>query len=190
MDYDEVQNLLIPFDIPVEASKFHGQLTALICVGCDEQDIDDWLPMMLPERYLPDSEYVPLTARVVDMYRDIRSNIEEDGFNFDVLLPSEDEPLQIRIEQANGWCSGFLEGLGFAEFSISGDMPEECVEIIEDIRSIAVVELDSDEPYDDQEFDFMTLEEHLRTAVQLFFETVAFYRSRNAAIGVDTVLSA
>ena len=189
MNYHEVQDYLESLSIKLEASRFHGHLTGLICVGCDEDSIDDWLPMILVERFLPQNEYLPLAEQVAGYHREIRGEFEEDGFNFTALLPTDDEPLEARVRHINRWCLGFLRGIEVGGFAFFDELHDQCAEIIDDIRKIAVVELDSDEPLEDQEFAFMTLSEHLRTAVQLFFETVCRHDARHSAAGVDMVIS-
>ena len=188
MNYDDVQNSLNLLSVELEASSFHGSLTGLICIGCAEVNIDDWLPMLLSGGYVPDKEYEPLAERVLGLYREIRSEFEEDGFGFTVVLPPDDEPLEERIQSVNSWCTGFLEGLHLGGFAVSDSMPEECAEIIDDVSRIANVEMDDDESLEDQEFAFMTVSEHLRTAVQLFFETVTARLSRHSDLGVDTAM--
>ncbi len=178
MKFEDVQDFLSLLPFRVEASEFHGQLTALVCSGYEEEGVDDWLPAMLTGGYISDKVYDPLSEQVVSFCRDMRGEFEEDGFNFQVLLPGDDDSLHDRVENLSRWCVGFLEGLDLAGSIPDKSLPRECREVIDDISSIAYVEVDPEESLDEQEFAFETVSEHVRTAVQLYYEYSAINLNR------------
>lgn len=171
MNYDDIQESLNSLSFNVDASYVHGQLTSMICSGVEEAEVDDWLPSILNERYIKDAEYDAVAEQYMSFYRAIHDDLRDDGFNFRIIMSGDDEPLSERVACVNRWCGGFLDGLElFSDGAAPALHSDECAEIIEDIGSLAVVELDEDDSEDEQEFAFVTLQEHLRVVVQLLFE--------------------
>ncbi len=84
---------------------------------------------------------------------------------FEPLLPDDDYALEDRVEALAQWSEGFLSAFESAAGEAEGD----AVDALEDIGRIADVGGDLDDD-DDNEFDFVSVVEHLKVAVLLIHD--------------------
>ena len=186
--FDEVEKALKLHSWSIDAAEFHGMLSGLICAGVEDDDIDNWLPVLIGERYLTEEEYKPIEFDVLDAYFEVRSNLDTDGFEFQVLLPDESQSLERRVRSMSSWCKGFLLTLiEYGETEVD-ELSEDCSEFVLDLQQIADLEIDEDEPEDELDIAYLTIEEHLRVGVQLIYEYINPYRNPDGE--AEGVLSA
>jgi uncharacterized protein YgfB (UPF0149 family) len=81
------------------------------------------------------------------------------------LLPDDECELADRVEALGQWSEGFLTAFESAAGEVEGD----AVDALEDIGRIADVGGDLDDD-DDNEFDFVSVVEHLKIAVLLIHD--------------------
>ena len=186
--FDEVEKALKLHSWPIDAAKFHGMLSGLICAGIEEDDIDNWLPVLIGERYLTEEEYKPIEFYVLEAYFEVRSNLDADGFEFQILLPDVSQSLERRVRSMSSWCKGFLLTLiEYGETEVN-DLSEDCSEFVFDLQQIVDLEIDEEESEDEQEISYLTIEEHLRVGVQLIYEYINPHRRPDSE--AEGVLSA
>ena len=97
-----------------------------------------------------------------------------------LLLPSDDESLEVRAESLGLWCQGFMHGLGAGgEPGAENPLLANGVtrEIIADFSEITRAAYSADETEAEAEAAFMELVEFVRVSVQLAFEEL--YRVRS-----------
>ncbi len=168
--FQEVEHTLKQFELQIDAAHFHGMLSGLICAGIEDREIDDWLPVLMSGRHMPQEDYQLLSDQVLDMYQEVRTELEKDGFGFEVLLPDDGNSLDYRAGMLGSWCRGYLIALvDYAETAVEA-LPDDCVEFVSDVEQMVELEVDDDESEDILDESFMVLEEHLRVGVQLVFE--------------------
>jgi hypothetical protein len=108
---------------------------------------------------LTDVEKLALLA----LFEQTAKLLSEGGFEFDLLLPDDEESLSNRVDALRHWCLGFLLGLGFAR---SGDdWPGESGELLKDL--VEFTQVDSDVEGEEDETAFFELVEYVRVAVQV-----------------------
>ena len=172
MNFDDIENFLDKNRLSTDAANFHGMLSGLICAGEQADDVGNWLSVIFSHRYLTEDEYEPIENDVLALFHEIRSELDNDGFGFQVLLPDESESLERRVQAIGSWCQGFLMTLiEYSEISVD-ELPDDSSEFVQDVQNIAEVEMDSDEEPDEMDTACLTIEEHLRIGVQLVYETL------------------
>ena len=57
------------------------------------------------------------------------------------------------------------------------ELSEDCSEFVLDLQQIADLEIDEDEPEDELDIAYLTIEEHLRVGAQLIYEYINPHRS-------------
>ena len=67
------------------------------------------------------------------------TKLKSNDFSFDLLLPNEDEEIQIRLKSLVDWCYGFLTGFAFAGGKES-DLSKDLRSALTDIVAITTVE--------------------------------------------------
>jgi len=178
MDFKQLQKHLDMNDASMAASELHGCLWGLYCGESDRSKIN-WRQSLAS---LLDEETQSLSVDLVNCIETIKTNIcqqLDDGlFEAPLMLPADEEPLNVRLEGLVNWCEGWLLGFGMShqhQVKLSNDGQEALV----DIRDISHVdtsiheEIDEDE-HEDMEKDFNQLCEHVKIATQLIQSDITF----------------
>lgn len=167
-DFDVVANLLIEEGVlAVSPAEVHGLLAGQVAAGA-RFDADTLLRVVseLMDISAPTRETTKLG--LIGLYQCTLTQFESPDFNFELLLPDDDELLAQRAEALGSWCSGFLSGFGLH----SGCQPElstEAQEGIRDLAHIAQIAADSDVDSEEDEADLMEVQEYVRMAALLIF---------------------
>lgn len=167
--HDEVTRALANVDASVTAAEAQGMLCGLFCHPTPPE-LAQWVAHLL-EGLSPKGEPArELLETLASLYQDTHTRLENDIFEFALLLPDDEAPLNERATALGRWCEGFLFGLGLAKNE--APLPREANEAITDIGEIA--QLDPDQPADeDSEIAYTELVEYLRAATLLLREHTA-----------------
>jgi len=165
MVYQVINNIFESSKVGCTAAEAHGMAAGMLCVNDRAQSLA-WLNELFQDlEPLPDDQQA-LLSRLFD---ETARLISGDEFEFDVLLPSEETALTVRIEALKSWCQGFLFGVGAVvnnpQFS------SEAAEILKDITEFT--RLDSDADGEEDENAFVEVTEYLRSAVLLLHEELS-----------------
>ena len=176
--FDEVEKALKLHSWSIDAAEFHGMLSGLICAGAEDDEIDNWLPVLIGERYLTEEEYLPIELDVLDAYFKVRSELDADGFEYQVLLPDESQSIERRAHSMRLWCMGFLLTLiDYGEIEVD-ELSEDCSNFVFDLQFITNVEVDEDELEDElEDMAYFIIVEYLRVGVQIIYEHINPYGS-------------
>ena len=87
----------------------------------------------------------------------------------ELLLPSDEAPLDERIDALVDWSQAFLAGFGVVQQELTR-ASEELQEMIQDIASITQVSAEFDQEDEENEASFLVLYEHVRLGVMMAFE--------------------
>jgi hypothetical protein len=111
---------------------------------------------------------------MTDLYHEvIESLMAQKGV--ELLLPSDEAPLDERIDSLVDWSQAFLAGFGVVQQELS-KASEELQEMIQDIASITQVSAEFDQEDEENEASFLVLYEHVRLGVMMAFEELASAR--------------
>ena len=94
-------------------------------------------------------------------------SFKSEDFNFKLMLPADERPLDERSRALADWCGGYVMGLleaGIKEFE---SLPDEAAEVAKDMLEIS--QLDASAEDSGSEYDLMQLEEYVRVGVQLIY---------------------
>lgn len=169
LDFETVDQALTRAETGINASESHGTLCGLLCAQ-QPFDAQTWL---LHTLIATDSENSSLAAT-----RDILGQLAEStarqlsdaNFGFTVLLPDDEQSLQIRTQAVSLWCQGFLEGLRLAQLSRPETLPGDAGEVMSDIIEISKAARFQVEDNNENEADYAELVEFLRAGIQLVYE--------------------
>lgn len=168
--FAEIEQILEDHKLAIDPAYFHGMLAGLICAGVEDDDIDDWLPALFSNRFMAQDDYQKFSDNVLGAFHSVQTELNQDGFGFQILLPDDEASLEHRVGMMGSWCRGYLVALvDYAETAIEA-LPNDCAEFVDDLTGISDIEIDDDEPQDTLDESFMLLEEHIRVGVQLVYE--------------------
>jgi yecA family protein len=179
MDWSLVNSALRRRGIATDAAENHGVLCGLLCARGTEVR-QAWLALLREEAGAETDAPAGGEEAEADagaweelsrLYAETLAQLRDEGFAFYLLLPDDDQPLDLRAEAMTEWCQGFLYGLaagGLEDYSV---LPDEVREIVEDIVEISQAATDSGAGESD-ETAYAELIEYLRVGVILVFEAL------------------
>jgi uncharacterized protein YgfB (UPF0149 family) len=178
-EFNSVEQALRDAGALGEAAEIHGDLCGLACVmGADAES--PWLNAVMAETH--DSGARPLLEKLAAL---TCRSLEEGDMSFELLLPSDDEPLELRANHLAHWVQGFMHGLsGGGQVARHPVFDTETVRgVIEDFSEITHAMFAADEAESESEAAYMELVEYVRVAVQLVYEELHRLRTGSTASG-------
>ena len=173
--YQQVNDALQRLDIAADAAECHGAISAAVCLT-GESGLSSWLDAHFPEVEQAISEGNALAAEVKqllsELYMHVVKQLRNGEFGYEILMPEDDEGIEIRTHSLGHWCQGFLLGLGYSGVSDVSKFSGELAEILQDITEISQVTDAALENTEEEEQSYTELVEYLRVGVMLFFETL------------------
>jgi uncharacterized protein YgfB (UPF0149 family) len=162
MTYSVIDAIAIIHEPASSAAEIHGIATGMLCLD-NQADGMTWINEIFQhaEALLEEDK-----AMLMGLFDQTQDFLTGDEFGFDLLLPDDEFTLDEQAEGIRNWCQGFLFGFGFS--SSAKEMPDEALEIINDIVEISKLGLDDDSDEDEQQL--MEVHEYLRAAVMLLHE--------------------
>jgi uncharacterized protein YgfB (UPF0149 family) len=183
LDYDRLRDSLANVGAVVAVAELHGGVCGALCTS-DSRAAARWLRDCLDDQRLeaPTGE----VARELDELIDASlAQLGDEDLGFEPLLPSDDAPLDERVEALALWCHGFLAGLGATAPGLRagrGGDTAQLDEILRDFAEISRAGVSEEETQGPDEADFALAEvhEYVRVGVQLVYEQLASYRAQGA----------
>jgi len=167
-DYESINNLLLENRIFMEAAEAHGLLCGLIVCN-QEVSVDTWLTVATEN---PDTwkDLNLDTQNELEELRDVTlTQMRDPDFNFELLIPGEQELLAERAHAVGLWCKGFVTGVehhGNYLGELMGKAQEEVDEALSDLQSIAEVDYQVKEQKEHKK-SLTSVIEYIRIAVLL-----------------------
>ena len=169
MEYDVLSRALRRAGASMDAAEAHGIVCGVICASGGKQ-ATAWVPLLLGEIAGERKEEVKsLSKSLLVLHEHIVGQLMGPGFEFDLLLPSDDCTLSQRVDALAEWCRGYVLGLvaggADTEHGLNGD----AAEVFRDLVKISDVMMGEDQS-EEQERDFTELREYVRVGVQAIFD--------------------
>ena len=175
-DYSHIQQLLAQERSLADAAEAHGTLAGCLC-GAAGYRFEDWLKEILPEGRAQEGA----SAALRELYQATAAALGEPDMEFDLLLPDDAQPIDVRTAALAEWCQGYLYGLGAGRIPDASELPGEVGEIVRDLIEITRAGVDGSEGEESNENAYAELVEFARVGVQLLFEELAAARNPGGA---------
>lgn len=161
--YSEVRTALSEAHSDHSAPEIHGLVSGWICAGAgwDHRNRLDAVKEYLDIRITP-----PLESVLDRLYIDASASLNDEEFGFQLLLPSDAEPLNTRTKAVSDWCQGFLSGFGMTGRYSDKELSADLQELFQDLARIAAVSAEVPED-DENEVDLVEIIEYVRMSALL-----------------------
>jgi uncharacterized protein len=170
-DYDHIQQLLVQERSLADAAEAHGTLTGSLCAAQGYR-VEDWLREILPE-----GRAAPETMAVLEeLFAATAGALLQPDMEFELLLPDDEQPIEVRAAALAKWCQGFLYGLGAGAIPDASELPGEVGEVVRDFIEISRADVDAAQGEESNEAAYAELVEFVRVGAQLLFEELAALR--------------
>jgi len=159
-----------------EPAEIHGEFCGLACV-MGEDAVAPWAESALADA---DSRPDDVIATLEGLANATWTALQTGDMSFELLLPSDEAPLEQRAECLGLWCQGFMHGLGAAGRAgkdnpvVSQDVVRD---IVGDLSEITRVGVSDEETEEEGEAALMELVEYVRVSAQLVFEELHAIRN-------------
>jgi len=152
-------------------SEVHGTVVGAIANHLKTGITPDLLKLIEPEADANDGRFAPLTELLYSLYRDVSETLFESQDGYSMLLPTDDEPLDTRVQGLATWCKGYVLGLLYNNMFSIDQLPESGAEITRDIMEISEAAAGVDDERQ-EEWNLAELEEYVKVGTQLIFEFI------------------
>jgi len=166
--YRQFAGLLLEELPDYSAAEIQGMLTGLTCIGVTEAQYDAWRPILTGEEG-SSRDSKRLRDALSGLMALIEKSLKGQDFSFRPLLPPDSDTISDRTQALGDWCYGFGVGLHWSGTLDAEHLEPDAKDAIDDIAELAHVDPDSADS--DDEKALAELEEYLRIATQLIFES-------------------
>jgi uncharacterized protein YgfB (UPF0149 family) len=154
-----------------EPAEAHGTLAGALC-ATGAYRLEDWLADILPEGAATGDA----AAQLRELYDETRAALTSTQMQFDLLMPDDEQPIELRTEALTLWCNGFVYGLGTSGAPDPELLPGDAGEIVRDLAQIMRAGVDEREGLEANEAALAELVEFVRVGVQVVFEEMGALR--------------
>lgn len=163
LSFDELQRVLVHSRALTDAAEAHGTLVGALCsMSCS---LADWLAEILPEGRA--DEFTAASLR--SLFDSTTSALGDGSFDFQPLLPDDEESIGARTAALGEWCQGFLYGLGSGAMPDPETLQSDAAEVLRDLTEISHVDVDPEDDINSNEEAYAELVEFVRVGVQLVY---------------------
>lgn len=163
--YENVASALTAAEAVISPSEVHGMLCGFICGGRDV-DPQAWLKSLFGEVNVNAQALLDLHAYSVD-------RLIEMDFDFMILLPDDEQDLEVRAEALSTWCQGFVAGLGLADVKAEQLQQADVQEVLQSFSEVSRIDFSEVDTDEEDEQAYVELVEYTRMATLLVFGELA-----------------
>jgi len=182
LDFASAQANITTENIKAHASEIHGVLTGLICAGFIFED-QGYVAML--NDLFNNGEGFPARVKttVKQMFNELWTDILDDTYTFQLMLPDDDDSLVERGHALGSWVQGFNLGFGLQQ----KDTPVASAEIKEVLIDFAEIANLSDEMEEDEDTEqaYFEISEYVRISALLCFSELGSLPSKSGGNGQD-----
>ena len=168
--YTRLKDELESQGIKRHCSELHGMIVGFVCCKTEVNSLNVLTPWL--NQYFNQIASPRLISIMESSLKEVLDSLGDySDFEFDILLPEEPISLNERVLGLSAWCSGFLAGVRRADIEILQREGSLVNETLSDFKRISEI-TDDVEENDDNEADFIELQEFARVgALVIFTET-------------------
>ena len=162
----------------------HGEMFGLVCGG--QTGLKSWVTQSLTDQ----STKFELDEQDRLFFEDLMAFVLDDlqagDLGFELMLPDDEQALQLRVEALAVWCQGFVFGFGIS-YPLQGNRTASLTvqESLQDITAIGQAGYDSDG--EDEESAYVDLVEYVRAAVQCVYDECGYSSTKIPKAGQRTL---
>jgi len=174
LHFEHITGLLHALGAEGNAAEGHGVLCGLLC-SKGYVNSKAWIDEMVDQddagtpQPLTDIPPEPLPEALLDLHSETVRRINDLNYEFRLMLPDDEEGLEIRVTALAQWCQGFLYGMGIGGVEDFSKLPGPVSEIAQDLIEISRASAVTDGSEED-ETAFTELVEYIRVGIQVIYE--------------------
>ncbi|NOX09693.1 MAG: UPF0149 family protein [Gammaproteobacteria bacterium] len=168
IDIDHLDEVLQRSQSELSAEEVHGIACGMLAV-LGSVDPDPLVKHVVEDFDAHNLAHSEAAKLLQSLLRQITTQFNDVELDFQLLLPDDDESMDLRVDALSEWCQGFLLGVGMGGLKDDTDLPETVSEMITDLIEIARISIE-DDIEDELENNFFEVVEYVRVGVLLIHE--------------------
>lgn len=160
-------------------SEVHGTVVGAIANHLKTGMTPDLLKLIEPESDANDGRFTQLSELLYELYREVSELLFESKEGFELILPDEDESIEVRVDGIANWSKGYLLGLLYNNAFSIDQLPENGAEIARDMIEISEAGAGADSEKE-EDWALSELHEYVKVGSQLIFEFIYSERTADA----------
>lgn len=167
LSYERVDAALQRIQSPYEASEAHGIICGYLCCSRSQKNNDISFNLILGEGGTQENDHHIQQAHELlrGLYQKSAQQLVSMNFEFQLLLPDDQEDLRLRAKSLGAWCQGFHTGQSMAKLRIEEVDDGELRDALFHISEIAKLDYESLDISAADERSYMEVMEYVRVAV-------------------------
>jgi uncharacterized protein YgfB (UPF0149 family) len=157
-NYQEFMDSIAILALPISASELHGVMCGYLCAGAIS-DGEAYLRALMTNK-----KDVLMRVALFGVYAVSQQQMLNFDFEFQLLLPDDEEPLVDRARAFSEWCEGFTQGLTLAGVGYEQLQEDEAQEALQHLIEFAQLDYHSLSIDEDDERALMEVVEYARMA--------------------------
>lgn len=160
--YDDFVQSISVLALTMSGSELHGIMCGYLCAGADSQG-EAYIRALLNNKKDEQSRNALLS--MFSVFSISQQQMNNFDFEFEMLLPDDDESLVTRAQAFSEWCEGFTQGLTIAGVGMEQFYEEESQDALQHLMKFAELDCESLEVGEEDERALMEVSEYTRMAV-------------------------
>ncbi|WED42877.1 YecA family protein [Legionella cardiaca] len=149
--------------LPISGSELHGIMCGYLAAGANNEG-EAYLRALMVKNKKDDAVRAAALA-IFDVFLISQQQLVNFDFEFQLLLPDEQESLIARAQAFGEWCEGFTQGITMAGISYEQLQEDESQEALQHILEFAQLDYESLEVDEEDEKALVEVSEYARMAV-------------------------
>ena len=163
--------------LPLSPSELHGVMCGYLCAGATSEG-ESYLRALIAN--IDDTARRAATLALFGVYAVSQQQIINFNFEFQFLLPDENDLLINRAQAFSEWCAGFTHGISQAGISSAQLAEEEAIEAMQHLQEFAQLDYESLDMNEDDERALTEVSEYARLAVLHIYSDLEASKSHGA----------
>jgi yecA family protein len=164
--HDEIANSLARLQVGLGASELHGSLAGFLCAG-GVAHRESWLAELALDEVAESVAESEEREVFVRLFESLAVELDDPDLGFELLLPSDDAPMEERTTALVDWCRGFLGGVGLSGVDLTAGLEGDLGEVLGDFGRIAASGFQEGDSAEDDEEAFAEVVEYVRVGALL-----------------------
>ncbi|HAT1993701.1 TPA: UPF0149 family protein [Legionella pneumophila] len=160
--YDDFVQSISVLALTMSGSELHGIMCGYLCAGADSQG-EAYIRALLNNKKDEQSRNALLS--MFSVFSISQQQMNNFDFEFEMLLPDDDESLVTRAQAFSEWCEGFTQGLTIAGVGMEQFYEEESQDALQHLMEFAELDCETLEVGEEDERALMEVSEYTRMAV-------------------------
>ncbi|HHT9887525.1 TPA: UPF0149 family protein [Legionella pneumophila] len=160
--YDDFVQSISVLALTMSGSELHGIMCGYLCAGADSQG-EAYIRALLNNKKDEQSRNALLS--MFSVFSISQQQMNNFDFEFEMLLPDDDESLITRAQAFSEWCEGFTQGLTIAGVGMEQFYEEESQDALQHLIEFAELDCETLEVGEEDERALMEVSEYTRMAV-------------------------